>query len=293
MILQSAAGALGGEVASAARSQILAPGPGHSPRDRSMAVWMDAAAPDGFRVLSHAGDDWRDCRDHVRQRLGISRGVSGQIAPKMPALGNDDRDKIEASQRIWHQGLDPRGTIVEDHLGSRGLVLPDEVAGEAIRFHPRCPWGGEPGGVPAMVACMRSIHTEEVTAVHRTRLTPEGRKVDRRMLGKASGSAIMLCPMSALGDAIAIGEGIETCLAAWQLGWSNVWALGSVGAIASFLALPYYSTLVVLAETDDGGASARASEVVGNRWSDAARTVYIVRPTVPGDLNDLREALAP
>ena len=56
--------ALGGEVAG--RDTILAPGPGHSPRDRSLAVKIDPSAPHGFLVHSFAGDDWRECRDHVR-----------------------------------------------------------------------------------------------------------------------------------------------------------------------------------------------------------------------------------
>jgi hypothetical protein len=60
--------ALGGEVAG--RDTVLCPGPGHSQRDRSLAVKLDAAAPDGFLIYSHADDDWRTCRDYVRQRLG-------------------------------------------------------------------------------------------------------------------------------------------------------------------------------------------------------------------------------
>ncbi len=51
--------------------QILAPGPGHSPRDRSLAVKLSPNAPDGFVVYSHVGDDWRACRDYVKQKLGI------------------------------------------------------------------------------------------------------------------------------------------------------------------------------------------------------------------------------
>ena len=60
--------ALGGEVHG---SQISAPGPNHSPRDRSLSVRLDPAAPSGFVVHSHAGDDPIMCRDYVRQRLGL------------------------------------------------------------------------------------------------------------------------------------------------------------------------------------------------------------------------------
>ena len=52
--LQTLAKALGGEVN---RSQVLAPGPGHSAIDRSLSVKLDSNAPDGFLVHSFAGDD--------------------------------------------------------------------------------------------------------------------------------------------------------------------------------------------------------------------------------------------
>lgn len=66
--LQHLAQALGGDIS---RGQILAPGPGHSPQDRSLAVKPDANAPDGFLVHSFAGDDPIACRDHVRDKAGL------------------------------------------------------------------------------------------------------------------------------------------------------------------------------------------------------------------------------
>lgn len=65
---RSVAMALGGEVSG---DQVLAPGPGHSPKDRSLSVKLVAGAPDGFVVHSHAGDDPMACRDHVRACLGL------------------------------------------------------------------------------------------------------------------------------------------------------------------------------------------------------------------------------
>src|SRR5215203_5552539 len=59
--------ALGGDVAG--RDRVLAPGPGHSPADRSLQVTLGGS--EHFLVHSFAGDDWRRCRDHVRQRLGL------------------------------------------------------------------------------------------------------------------------------------------------------------------------------------------------------------------------------
>jgi putative DNA primase/helicase len=78
MNLRAIALALGGTVAG---GQVLAPGPGHSPRDRSLSVKPSPEAPDGFMVHSHAGDDWRACRDHVYSRLSIVRETSPSQQP--------------------------------------------------------------------------------------------------------------------------------------------------------------------------------------------------------------------
>src|SRR5262249_7361210 len=69
MNLRQLAAALSGEISGA---QVLAPGPGHSPADRSLSVKLEPDAPDGFVVHSFAGDDPITCRDHVRAKLGLS-----------------------------------------------------------------------------------------------------------------------------------------------------------------------------------------------------------------------------
>jgi hypothetical protein len=69
--LEAAAGALGGDVHNGG---VLAPGPGHSPKDRSMWVVFGPEYPDGFWCKTWAGDDWKACRDHVKWALGIRDG---------------------------------------------------------------------------------------------------------------------------------------------------------------------------------------------------------------------------
>src|ERR1044072_6723266 len=65
----SIAQALGGEVQG--RDAVLAPGPGHSPKNRSLSIKLIAVATDGFIVHSHAGDDPVVCRDYVRSKVGL------------------------------------------------------------------------------------------------------------------------------------------------------------------------------------------------------------------------------
>jgi hypothetical protein len=69
---------LGGDVAG--RNEVLAPGPGHSRKDRSLAIKLDPKAPDGFVVNSHCGDDWKTCRDYVRSKLGLPSWQPGDFA---------------------------------------------------------------------------------------------------------------------------------------------------------------------------------------------------------------------
>ena len=68
--LREAAAALGGDVNG---NQILAPGPGHSPKDRSLSIKPGANGPDGFVVHSFAGDDPIVCEEYVRDMLGLDR----------------------------------------------------------------------------------------------------------------------------------------------------------------------------------------------------------------------------
>src|SRR6516162_6473278 len=66
--LKQIARALGGEVSG---DQVRAPSPGHSAKDRSLTVTLDANAPDGFLVHSFTNDDAIACKDYVREKAGL------------------------------------------------------------------------------------------------------------------------------------------------------------------------------------------------------------------------------
>jgi hypothetical protein len=68
LTLHQIARTMGGEVSG---DQVLVRGPGHSPKDRSLAIKLDARAPDGFLVHSFAGDDPIRCKDYIREKLGL------------------------------------------------------------------------------------------------------------------------------------------------------------------------------------------------------------------------------
>ena len=59
----------------------------------------------------------------------------------------------------------------------------------------------------------RSIDDDAITAVHRIALNSDGTKLDRRMRGVVHRAAI-----KPAGKQLAIGEGLETAMAARHLG---------------------------------------------------------------------------
>jgi len=302
--IRAIARALGGEVVG---QQVLAPGPGHSRSDRSLSVRITSSAPQGFIVHSFAGDDPFACRDYVRERLGLPEWTPGdgqdrrvnvsqqarfdqtatdREATKRPR-SEDDHLRIKRAVAIWNEASNPQGTLAETYLSVyRKLDLDDDLAGDVLRFHPACPWRNESTGktdrVPALIAAFRSIDDGTITAIHRIALNPDGSKIDRRMLGIVHRAAVMLDP---IGCELAIGEGIETCMAACQLGVGcPTWALGSTGAIAGFPVLDGVERLIILGET--GAASREAIRFCAPRWKKSGRRVRIARPEVGNDLND-------
>jgi putative DNA primase/helicase len=302
--LRSLACALGGEVSG---RQVLAPGPGHSHRDRSLSICIEPNAPDGFVVHSFAGDDPLVCKDYVRERLGLPSwqpgdGQDRRVDParartfdrtaidrdsaKRPR-SEDDLTRIERAAAIWNEAVDHRGTTVEQYLQARCLDLDDDLTGDVLRFHPRCPWRNENTGktdrIPCMIAAFRSIDDGTITAIHRIRLDqPEAwPKAQRRMLGIVHRAAVMLDP---IGPELAIGEGIETCMAARQLGIKPTWALGSTGGIAGFPILDSVRRLTIIGEPDT--ASQDAIRFCTQRWRKAWKRVLVAMPEVGDDLND-------
>jgi hypothetical protein len=294
--------ALGGEISN---GQLSCPGPSHSPRDRSMTV---RPLGDDFIVFSHAGDDWQTCKDHVRQRLGLPAwqpgdGCDRRVDPSQIRTFDraavdaesqrrertaDDLQRIERAVAIWDAGVSPRGTVAESYLDSRALTLDDDVVGRVLRYCERCPWRCEITGstvyLQALIASFRSIDDDAVTAVHRIRLDQPQRwpKAERRMLGVVQRAAVKLDPLS---DTLHIGEGVETCLAARQLGHVPAWALGSVGMISHFPLIDGVKLLRILGEA--GTASATAIKLCGQRWHVAGRRVQIIMPADGcDDLND-------
>jgi Toprim domain len=273
-------------------------------RGSSLAIQL-AGKKQGLWI-DHATRDKGDALDLVKGVLNCSTREAiewsekwllrdGQLRAAAPRADDSDREgrRLEQALAIWNEAIDPRDTLVDNYLRRRALKLTGELADKVIRFHSTCPWRDDATGktirVPAMIVAMRSIDTDQVTAVQRTRLSSEGKKVDRRMLGVARGAAMKLDVDRIVTNRLCVGEGVETCMSARQIGLKPTWALGSAGAIAVFPALDGIKRLMVLAENDE--ASERATEMCAIRWYDAGCEVFINRPTSGKDLNDALQSM--
>lgn len=285
MNVSYAAKALGGDVAG--RNSVLCPGPGHSPRDRSLSVTFTTG--DDFTVFSHAGDDWRACKDHVRERLNLGERQSVHLGPNVERVvqlaTSDDRERTLRALDIWRETVPIAGTAAEAYLASRGV----SYQGGALRWHSSCPFGkGVRHG--CMIGLVRNIVTNEPQAVHRTAIDTNGRKIDRKAYGPIGGGAVKLTDDADVTKVIAIGEGIETALSIRELtdlGSMPVWSVLSAGGISAFPALPGIESVWIAADNDASGTGQNAARATGERMHAAGIETIIFASTQAGaDIND-------
>ena len=290
MTAETIARALGGHRAGATW---MARCPVHEDRSPSLSI---SAGKDGkVLVRCHAGCDQRDLIEALRERglwpttgwaLSITRHRLRRIAEKPEA---DILKRSAAALAIWQASHAAEGTPVATYLRSRGLDLP---ASPALRFHAGLKHPS--GGVwPAMVALVTHGATGSPIAVHRTFLARDsGGKapVDpaKMMLGPCRGGVVRL---GEAGDALMVGEGIETCLAAMHATGRPAWAALSTSGLRSLDLPNTVRDVIVVADGDEPGEA--AAQHCARRWQRGGRRVRIARPPQGMDFNDLLKARNP
>jgi DNA polymerase len=209
--------------------------------------------------------------------------------PRIERARQDDKEESrDYALRLWKQASPIADTLAARYLSDiRGVdlaALPATID-DVLRFHAHCPFAG--AHHLCLIALMRDAATDEPTGIHRIGLTPEARKIDRRMLGNAG--TVKLWPA---GTQLVVGEGIETVLAAatripyrdapLQPAWSTL----SAGLLERLPVLPGVERLIILVDHDPAGKSAALT--CTGRWQRAGRTVIRLTPKRAGaDFNDL------
>lgn len=233
------------------------------------------------------------------------------------ARREDDAAGIErrraAITRTWGESLlatHPEADPLRLHLERRGLVALEVPP--VLRFHPGLAYWHTPAGAdkpvmlgtfPAMLAQVVNVAGEVVT-IHRTYLTPDGRKLSeidgvkleaRKKMpaivpGGSRGAAVRLSPVA---GRLGVAEGIETALAAHLLsgGTIPVWSAVDAGGLEA-LELPLQvSEVVIFADRDENGRGQDAAVKLARRLLAEGRSVKRVLPPLDfgskADWNDL------
>jgi putative DNA primase/helicase len=274
--------ALGGVICG---GQILAPGPGHSPQDRSLSILVNPHAPEGFVVNSFAGDDVIECRDYVRAKAGLEEWRAGGERPysdpvrKREPEHHADPDALE----LWRAAASDR-ELLKTYLVRRGITLeppPTLRQGATVLFN-RTP-------IPTMVAAAQAPD-RRVIAVQETRLTWLGAKapvsVPRITTGALGYAAVRLAPAAPV---LGLAEGVETALSAMQLHGVPCWAVLGGQRLARIALPPEVREVHLFADNDDAGRS--AAEAASKRYlSDGLRVQVRAPPKAFGDWNDVVQA---
>jgi hypothetical protein len=219
--------------------------------------------------------DGCDFRGAVERLTGESASPRQPHGPPQAVADDSAATRTADALKVWREGVDPRGTLAEIYLADRGLDLGEDIAGDVLRWHPR---------TKAMLALFRDIRTDEPRALCRTFLDQDGRKIERKFLGPVRGCAVKLDADEEVTHGLHIAEGVETAMAARQLGLRPTWALGSAGAVAAFPVLGRIEVLTLLAEHCE--VNTRAIKQCADRWYEAGRGVIIIEPKRGKDMND-------
>jgi putative DNA primase/helicase len=194
---------------------------------------------------------------------------------------------------LWHQcqPVEP-GTVAAAYLERRGCILPP-VEGD-LRWRPSLLDKATGYTGPALVALVTDTLTSAPISLHRTWIAPDGSgkapiaKPRRLLKDHRSDGVVRLWPDDSVTLGLAIGEGIETCLAAARKGLTPVWAALSAGNLAAFPVLPGIEGLHILADNDEAGLGATME--LGRRYVGAGmspKNIIVIRSTTPGfDLAD-------
>jgi hypothetical protein len=206
------------------------------------------------------------------------------------ANAKDDTHTLERGLELWDQGKPIAGTVAERYLtDTRKLdlaALPTNIDA-VLRFHTRCPFGGNGARHPCLLALFRDTESDAPAGIHRIGLTTDAKKIRRLTMGRwPTPRAIKLWPVT---HKLAIGEGIETVLGAIRCSAITppAWAMGPKADIANFPVLFSVKALTILVDRGDPAALDGAEACIA-RYVAAGIPARWLRTVKVKDFNDLQ-----
>ena len=251
-------------------------------RDGTQGVW--SATDRRSLNPAQAADLARQVKAAAAARAEAKREGWGESAGRLASLWGACKP-VQADGT----GTDPVTLYLRHRLAlaaGEPLAVPD-----VIRWHPGLSYhhqGAFVGTWPAMVAGLQGPDGAAV-ALHRTWLTPEGRKAPTpgpvKKLSSAAGPVMTGCirlawPGDGAGDVLGIAEGVETAMAARQASGVACVAAYCAGALATWQWPRELRRLVIFADADAAGAE--AANTLRLRAAAAGLAVQVMTPTTPG-----------
>ena len=290
-------------------------------------VWADFASGEfgdalDLVRLTRCGGDMKAALSWAASWLGLPRDARQAPAPasapprRAAAETEPERDPDAEARQAKAKALflaaEPRlaGTPADLYLKARGIDLAQlGRQPRALRFHPAL-WNGESRRAwPALVGAVTDAGGE-LCALHRTWLGQDAAGVWRKAplevakasLGRVAGGTIRLwrgasgrnLAAARPGEAVVLGEGIETCLSvAMACPELRVLATVSLGNMGRIELPPAVSSVIIAADNDPPGSPAdKALRAAAERFAAQGRTVKIARSPLgeKTDMNDLLRA---
>lgn len=277
--LEAIADACGGKIRSG--KGFICRCPVHDDKEPSLSLSMDCD-----KLLAHcfAGCAFEDIAARLRDI-----GFDGNVASNQKYYSDKETsDKTAYAQKIWSESTPAKGTLVEIYLHERGYTgeIPDD-----IRFHPSLKHAPSEQNLPAMIAGVTLFPNNNITAIHRTYLKPDGTDKasvtpNKMMLGSVSGGAVMFGART--GNNLIVTEGIETALSLFLSTGFPTWAALSASGMAKIILPSIHDVYNLLIAADHDETGMNAATKLGDREYLSGRNVIIIAPETYGsDFNDL------
>ena len=194
-----------------------------------------------------------------------------------------EASRRDCARRLWRETRPLAGTVAAAYLDARGV---GHVArGPALRFHPSIAHPSAPGRFPALVVGVQDaaggfmgIQRCYLDGARKAAVDPV-----RASLGSLAGGAVRI--LEPAGDALLLGEGIESTAAAVRLlDWpGGAWATLGTSGLRAVVLPEAVRRVVIAADRDPGGL--RAASALAERLESEGRRVTIEAPPC-GDFAD-------
>jgi putative DNA primase/helicase len=189
-------------------------------------------------------------------------------------------NKAAIMRRMWRESLavspgDPVWRYLESRCGDPSGVLQD------IRFHPRLWHSLDKQTHPAMLARMIDPSGPRVVGIHRTYLTPDGRKAAVDPVRKSYGEVLPV-RLGGVQERLGVAEGIETAISAGKLFGMPCWSAISANGMEAFEPPPETKTVVICGDNDASYTGQKAAFALAHRLTKQGLAVEIQIPPVTG-----------